>query len=402
MSDSKAAGEVMRKFVPYIVLFIISLMIIIPVVSSASAETRTDFSLHYKYALELPEKVHVAHVLYYATILFYNKVLPNTSAFSANTFSMMTFMSPLLILLFALLKRTANGRIKDSSIGVLAICLFLMAPISVFADNRSMTGYVNSTVWHSPTFHALRLFIVPVSLLALRIIDGSVYRDLRQHVYFVLLTASLLSLAILAKPSYAIALLPGLCLFTLYRVWKRQQVDWAILLLGIILPSSVLLAMQYLVNYGNGHDGIQFGLFLSARMHVVSIWQIPFRIILSLAFPLSVYLLYFSEARKHTYLNLSWLVCFVGLSFMYCFNVTGWRSGHAVFNWTAYSTTFVLMYATAQFLVEKYSAERRRSLQVEVSAKRPLSLRHILVVAVFGLHVIFGMIYFFRFQSFPG
>lgn len=391
----------MRRFLAYIVLFIISLMIIIPVVASASARAVTDFNLHYKYALELPESVHVAHVLYYATVHFFNKVSPNTSSFLANVFSMVIFMSPLLMLLFALLQRKADGQMKDASIGVLALCLFILAPISVLEDNSAMTGYVNATVWHSPTFHALRLFIVPVSLLALRIIDGSGYRDLRQRVYFLLLTACLLSLAILAKPSYAIALLPGLCLFALYRVWKRQQVDWAMLLLGVLLPATVLLAMQYLVTYGNVDDGIQFGLFLSARMHVASLWQIPFRIVLSLAFPLSVYLLYFSEARKHTYLNLSWLVCFVGLTFMYCFNLTGWRSTHAVFNWTAYSTAFALMYATVQFLVEKHAAERRLSLQVEVSAKRALSLRRVLIVSVFGLHVIFGVIYFFRFQSYP-
>jgi hypothetical protein len=212
--------------------------------------------------------------------------------------------------------------------------------------------YVNSIVWHSPTFHALRLFIVPVSLLALRVIDGSGYRDLRQHVYFVLLAASLLSLAILAKPSYAIALLPGLCLFALYRVRKRQQVDWAMLLLGIVVPGAVLLGLQYLINYGNGDDGIQLGLFEIARIYAPT-WQIPFRLVLSLAFPLSVYLLYFSEARKYTYLNLSWLVCLAGLFSMYFFNVSGWRSDHAVFNWTAYSATFALMYATVQFLVEK-------------------------------------------------
>ncbi len=391
----------MSKFVPYIILFIISLIIIFLVVLSASAKANSDFSLHYKFALKLPDNVHVAHVLYYATIVGFSKVLPNASAMQANVLSMMIFMSPLLLLLFALLKRAANGGMKDLPLGALAVSLFIMTPILVFADNRFLTGYVTSTVWHSPTFHALRLFVLPVSLLALRTFIGGGYRDSGQRVYFLLLAACLMSLAILAKPSYAIALLPGLCLFALYRAWKRQPVDWGLLLFGMILPGAILLLLQYLINYGSGDGEIQFGLFLSARQHVLSATQIPLRIILSLAFPLSVYMLYFSEARKYTYLNLSWLVCIVGLFCMYGFNVSGMRFRHAVFNWTAYSAAFALMYATIQFLVEKHAVERRQSPQVEASSKRPLSRRLLFVAAVFALHVMFGLIYLFLFHSYP-
>ncbi|MCY3831920.1 MAG: hypothetical protein OXG85_02815 [Chloroflexi bacterium] len=350
----------------------------------------------------MPDEIHVAHALYYFSVRIYDVILPNASPVSVNVFSMITFMSPLLLLLYALLKRSAKGQLRDSAIAGLAICLFLMAPIYFFADNRYMTGYVNSMVWHSPTYHALRLFIVPVSLLALRAVDGSAHRDRAERAFWTLLTAGLLSLATFAKPSYTIALLPGCCLFALCRVWIRQPVDWSMLLLGIVLPGAVMLGLQYLVNFGNGDDGIQFGVILSARFHVESTWQIPFRIILSLAFPLSVYLLYFSESRKHTYLNLSWLICMLGLFFMYFFNVTGWRSNHAVFNWTAYSAAFALMYASTQFLMEKYSAARRRPIQVTEAMRRPVSLRPILVATMFGLHVGCGIVYYFQFLSYPG
>ena len=87
--------------------------------------------------------MHVAHVLHYATVLLYDRVVPISSALAANVFSMMIFMSLLLMLLFALLKQAASSRMKDSLIVLLAICLFIMAPISLFADSRYMTGYVN-------------------------------------------------------------------------------------------------------------------------------------------------------------------------------------------------------------------------------------------------------------------
>ena len=308
-------------------------------------------------------------------------------------------MSPLLLILFALLKRSANGYVRESAILILSLCLFIISPISIWMDDPHMTGYVNPTIWHSPTYNALRLFIVPVSLLSLRIVDGSRYRDVNQRIFFLLLTASLISLATLAKPSYLIALIPGLCLLVAYRVVKSQPVDWALLFLGIILPGAVLLALQYLVEYGDG-GGIQFGLFTLLRLWL-PVWQIPIRLILSLAFPLSVYVLYFSEARKHTYLNMSWLIFFVGLGYMYFLTENSWRFYHSNFNWTAYSVIFALMYASVQFLVERRVAERRRKLQDGHGTRGRFSMRFAVVACLFGLHVIFGIIYFFRFQLFP-
>ena len=390
----------MRKVAPYALLFILSLFIIIPIVASASAATVTDFNYHYKFALEMPDEVHIAHVLYYATVLVYNRLTPFASAFYVNVFAMITFMSPLLLILFELLKRTACNHINDRVILMLALCLFIMAPISIWIDNPFMAGYVNPTVWHSPTFHALRLFIVPVSLMARRIVDGSRYHDLNHRIYVVLLSACLISLATMAKPSYTIALIPGVCLFVIYRMSKRQSVDWPLLILGTFWPGMILLGLQYLVNYGNGGDGIQLGILVFARLWM-PVWQIPIRLLLSLAFPLCVYLLYFAEARKYTYLNISWLIFFVGMLYMYFFNVSGWRFDHGVFSWTGHSVIFALMYASVQFLVERYAMERRRMLEDGNTSRQLFSIRFILVAATFGLHVIAGIAYFFRFQSLP-
>ena len=236
--------------------------------------------------------------------------------------------------------------------------------------------------------------------MARRIVDGSRYHDLNHRIYVVLLSACLISLATMAKPSYTIALIPGVCLFVIYRMSKRQSVDWPLLILGTFLPGMILLGLQYLVNYGNGGDGIQLGILVFARLWM-PVWQIPIRLLLSLAFPLCVYLLYFAEARKYTYLNISWLIFFVGMLYMYFFNVSGWRFDHGVFSWTGHSVIFALMYASVQFLVERYAMERRRMLEDGNTSRQLFSIRFILVAATFGLHVIAGIAYFFRFQSLP-
>lgn len=376
------------------------MFLVIPIVASASTIPATDFSDHYRYALQLPSSVHLGHVLYYASVLFFHKLVPQPWAYSVNVLSMLTFMSPLLLILFAMLKHASKGHIRDSALVILSLSLFVIAPLYILPSNPYMTSYVNPTVWHSPTYHTLRLFILPLSILALRTFDGSSYRNLNQRTFVHLLAVCLVCLATLAKPSYIIVLVPGLCLIALVRSFRRQPVDWTLLVLGMLLPSALMLFLQYLVNFGSGDSGIQLGLFAFHRQ-LMPLWQIPIKLFLSLGFPLSVYGLYFEEARKHRYLNMSWFVMLLALMLMYFVNVTGWRSPHFVFNWCAYSAIFVLMVASVQFLIERYLAQRLQILPESRAIGVKPSMRSVVVTVIFVAHVIFGIIYFFRFQSFP-
>ena len=123
MRDAKVG-----KFIPYVVLFITSLLIIFPFVSSATSATSTDFNVHFQYAQDLPDQVRFAHVLFDASVLFYGNLLPEASANSVFVFSMITFMSPTLLLIFALLKRSSNGHIKEPVILFLSVCLSSSSP----------------------------------------------------------------------------------------------------------------------------------------------------------------------------------------------------------------------------------------------------------------------------------
>lgn len=181
---------------------------------------------------------------------------------------------------------------------------------------------------------------------------------------------------------------------------RRQPIDWTLFVLGVLLPSAILLLLQYLVNFGTENDSFQLGLFALQRQ-LMPLWQIPINLILSLGFPLCVYGLYFKDARKHRYLNMTWLVLLLALSLMYFVNVTGWRSSHFIFNWSAYSANFVLMYASLQFLIERYAEERLQSEQDSSAVGSKITIRSVLVSALFALHVVFGIAYFVRFQSFP-
>ena len=325
--------------------------------------------------------------------------MPDASIAVINLVSMTIFMAPLPGLMFFLLKRNGLDYAGQRSLIALSLCLFIIAPVFVFPDKRTIVGYVSPTLWHSPTYHALRIFILPVSLLAFRAVAAAPYRNLNQRVFVLMLAATLVSLSVLAKPSYAIVLLPGICLIAYYRALARQPVDWILLALGILLPALVILALQFLVNFGNG-DSIQVG-WLESWRRQVPIWQIPTRLTASLAFPLLAYLLYLSKTRMSLYLNMSWLVVLVAVFFMFNFTVTGLRSSHFVFNWGAYAAVFALMYATTEFLLRQFAAERRQRLLVESPARLLLSLRFGAVAAVFAIQVVCGILYCFRFLSSP-
>jgi hypothetical protein len=103
------------------------------------------------------------------------------------------------------------------------------------------------------------------------------------------------------------------------------------------------------------------------------------------AFPLSVYGLHFERARRDNYLNLSWLVFFFGLLFMYTLYEIGPRQPDGNFIWGAYAALFVLMYASVVFLIREYRLTGRRSL-----ARLPWRLK--VAGVIFGLHLIFGIV----------
>lgn len=385
----------LRKIYPYIILFVAGILITIPIVVRTASDSKTDFYKHYHFAQQMADNVHLAHVLYYASIIAVEYGMPNATIAAVNFVSMAIFMAPLPALVFFLLMRSGFGFLGQRWLTALSLSLFIIAPVFVFADGVHILGYVSPTVWHSPTFHALRIFILPVSLLAFRALAAAPYRNLNQRVFVLILAATLVSLSVLAKPSYALPLLPGVCLVAFYRALSRQSVDWLLLALGILLPALVILALQYLINFDNG-DGIRIG-WLELWRSKFPIWEIPIRLAASLAFPIMAYLCYLSEARKSVYLNMSWLIVFVAFVFMFFFNVTGWRTRHFVFNWGSYAAVFALMYATTEFLLGLLADERRKRLGDKSPAGPFLSIRFRAVASVFALQVVFGIIYYFRF-----
>ncbi len=401
-TDSRKRMAIRLKgAVPYVLLLLLSLVVYLPVMTRASA-AEVDFGKHITKALALPDSTdHLVHVLYHAIFLSIHELAPSVPHKTVALWAILLVMLPVPIMAFAVLRKAAGGggALPTNVLIAVSFALTILTPIAVW-PSRSMLGYINPIVYHNPTSITARLFVIPLSLLALRIFQLQVGRSLNHRVYFLLLSASIVLLATLAKPSFTLALLPGCCLLAVWRLLRRQVVDWPLLLFGFCLPGASLMGLFFALAYvsNDSESAIALG-FLTQMQAWIPVWRIPVQLILSLLFPLAVYALYFEQARRHLYLNLCWVAFAVAAAAAYLLYESGDRLAHGNVVWGSYNAIFLLMFASLLFVVEQHARERQlgsgdfNSFGVAVS-------RNVAIASVcFGLHVLSGIAYYYRFVT---
>lgn len=356
-----------------------------------------DFQAHVKHALALPDQVtHISGVLFHADFLFFHRILglPQQPAVLV---AILLVMVPVPLIAFALFKRSAGRHLPDSVLMAFALGLAIIAPITIWTD-EFMLGYLNPIAYHNPTSITARLFVIPVSVLAIRIYQSQPYRSLNHRAYVLLLCAVLMVLSILAKPSFALALIPGCILFAFWRALRGGHVDWILLALGVFIPAILMLGLQSMISYVEHDDGSSIAIgFLTFMKLWIPIWRIPIQLLLSIVFPVGVILLYAKQARHHLFLNVAWTVFVCAILVTYLLYETGPRKWHGNFLWTSYNAVFLLMFASTLFLLEQYVRELRHGhggLQI-ISLR--CSRRFVLASMLFGLHLLSGVAYYLRF-----
>ena len=387
----------MLRLRPYLILLLLSLIIYLPVMNHAS-EMRIDFGLHIEQALALPDSIElVVHVLFHAIFLCVYRLAPFLPVTSAALVAILVVMLPVPIMVFALLKRAAGDHLPVPVLIAVSLAFTVAAPITIWT-NPFMLGYINPIVYHNSTSITARLFVIPLSLLACRIFLGHPYRDLNQRVYVTLLCTVVVLLGTMGKPSFTLALIPGCLLFALWRSCKRQPVDWFLLVCGICLPGIILTGLLYILTYESQDRGstIAFGLFTFVQQWIPT-WRIPFQFLLSLVFPLAVIALYFEQARRHLYLKMCWVVFTVAAATMYLLYEDGPRLTDGNFVWGSYNAIFLLMFASLLFLVERHAHESQLGCGNWTICGAHISRKMALATLLFGLHVISGIAYYYRF-----
>lgn len=240
----------------------------------------------------------------------------------------------------------------------LVVVLMIMEPIGLPVaglDNWSMRfAYILNNAYHNGPLPLVKPFAVIQFLYAVRIFRVKAEPD------GLVLPALIAIAAVLAKPSYLIVLLPALGMAVLYRLWRRQTVDWG-LLFAVGGAGILPLAWLYYYNYASptGDTGISFAPFLVYRFFAPDpwyVWLVPF-MLLSLAFPLWVYGAYFKEARHNVMLNLAWLSLIIGQGYYLLLTEGELSAGN--FRWGAQIALLILYVASFLFVAKRFSASRQ-------------------------------------------
>jgi hypothetical protein len=229
-----------------------------------------------------------------------------------------------------------------------ALTLTLVAPIMLFAplDGKFYFGYIGLANYHNPTIHLLR----PFALLSFLFVETAFSRP-RSPGGLVALSAAIMVGGAWVKPSFAMSILPVLGLAAAWALWRKRPADWRMLILGLALPALLSLALQTVIVY-LVPDADPSGITI-APLAVESAFSqvLPFKILLSIAFPLSALVFFWRRYRSEPALQLAWLGFLSGALQLYLLAETGKRFYDGNFRWSAQIMLFLLFVATTRFLL---------------------------------------------------
>jgi len=344
------------------ILLLTGLLLFTPMMQRWSHMLESDYEVHNQLAVQVVEAPaeffrNTPHFLYHVSTALSYVMLPGRNQDAAGAITMILSYLALMMLIYGQLRRmTRRARhvLAFFIAALLTVMLLLVTPITFFTPQNHYFGYFTPHVYHNPTINLMKPFAVLLFFAALPIFYDKSALSLRWIPAYALLTG----LCLLAKPSFILAFVPALGLFTLIPLLRRQAIHWPVLLGGIVLPAILILAYQTLTWTSGGGIGIDpLRVFHEWTLHyeVNADKQLIFKLLLSITFPLSAYLLYLRNSTQNTMFNLAWLIFFVSAAMAYLLvDYTVIAAGD--FGWGAQAGVLVLFIAAAAFLVQQNHA----------------------------------------------
>jgi len=352
------------------VLVGLTVLLSIPLFQSLSQQY-TDFGAHLEFASSLLRtgSTSLPHFLFQFGIAFlYTLGLSLTG--SAVVLSTIAMVATALVLYF-IMKDAAEPWVAAS----LALALLVVGPLSLITlpESELYLGYMTPGVFHSPTFVLLKPAALGLLIVGSRAFDENVGAP---RWGLVATAAGLSVFSCLSKPSFQICFLPGLGLLVALALLRKTAVDLRLCVLGIALPSMLVLGWQFFVGFSQVQTS---GIFFSPFEVIEFLADRVFlKFLLSVFFPVLVTAVFFQDARRDSRLTIAWSTTFFGLFYAYFLAESGARFPHGNFLWSGYIAVFVLYVACVPLLL-----------------RQPKSIAQKICWAVLGLQVLSGAIFFF-------
>lgn len=305
-----------------------------------------------------------------------------------------------------------------SVLALLALSLSIMMPVNFFTPENLYFGYLVPHVYHNPTMIIMKPFAIIIFFLALPLFLNN--KPVSRRWIFPL--AILTSLSIVAKPSFIIAFVPALGLITFAlmirriadvpSILKRPQtiiqafisdteqsdalpqmlrpsyINWSVLILGIVLPTFAVLIYQTITWTSSGGVGLDpLRVLYEWTLHYESNadQQLVYKFVMSLAFPLFVYIVHGDKTYKNFMLNTAWVTFAVSAMFYYLFvDYTVIAAGD--FTWSI-QIAVLLLYITATIFMVQYYGQL-------LTERRMTTLNWMILgtsTIIFALHIVAGI-----------
>lgn len=270
-----------------------------------------------------------------------------------------------------------------------SLTLSFVAPIMLLEiwDGQYYYGYIGLANYHNPTIVVLRPLALLSFLLAARIFSSE-----RSTAKAIMASALLIVLSALIKPNYAITILIGLAGVAAIRWLNKQPLDWRMLILGFGLPAVIVLGAQWLFLYveaGQGGEGIYLMPF---KVESAFSGNLLLKFLLSILFPLSVFLFCFRDAVKKVDVQLAGLAFLAGAFQMYFLAEGGERLFHGNFRWSAQIALFLLFAVSARYLYQRMGKQNSGGVKGKYVASF-LYLAHLIAGILYYLHTFFSTTY---------
>ncbi len=387
----------MRESLAVLLLLLLVYLIFAPMMRHMIWERGFDYPLHIRFAQEMRAGTRevLPHPLFHFIFIGASDILSGADWHDVGYGIGVALHLLIGLVLYAVYVRPVwrgDSRLKAFALAIsFTLVLMLVSAVNMlsWADQRLYWGYFLPNIYLNPTFTTLK----PLALLLFVYIVGA-FSD---HAHFksplaVLIAAALAILSGMAKPNYALAFLPVMGLVAAYRFFRKQPVNWPLLIIGIMLPAAITLGIQTFALSSSSVSGgqILFRPFLMLnRRHIPDL--LP-KFFLSILFPLVVYALYFRQSRRDIGFNLAWLSFAFGAFYSYTL-IEADRVGDGNFTWSG-QITLVILFAVALvfFLHQIYTREtgfrwNRASL---------------ICAAVLTLHLIGGLFWYYADMDSPG
>lgn len=352
--------------------------------------------------MELNENFRIpqyAHFLYNLLIAIFMAITPFTEVNAAVNFSIVILTMATVSIAYILWREIykISPDLSPFVVMGLAMATLLLTPANILlfnAENPNLyLAFFHPSPYHNPTFIAARPFMLLLVLLSVQIFDD---KALSAKTIFAIV-ATLVTASML-KPNSALVLAPALFVLAAWYWYRKQAVQWRTLIFGVFLPTTLIIGWQFAFNYYfnpaitttssialKPMAGFMFYVRLGELNGVGTVF-LNFLVTILLPFAL---LIFYPEARRDKLFTLSWLVFMVAASQAFLLIETGERAGHGNFFWGGHLSIFIL-YAVSILMCVKMKIYQQRDW------------RFWLVTAIFVLHLLSGVMWFYYSWQTPG